>query len=85
MVLEDVRSTNFEVPLQVKSILFFHLKIYNCYKERKEKQKPKKETKKLIGCGSLFIVFYKYTFNTSNVGFKGPKRFIWRKADVRGI
>ena len=51
MVLEDVRPTNFEVPLQVKSILFFHLKIYNCYKERKEKQKPKKETKKLIGCG----------------------------------
>ena len=50
MVLEDVRPTNFEVPLQVKSILFFHLKIYNCYKERKEEQNPKKETKKLIGC-----------------------------------
>ena len=51
MVLEDVRPTNFEVPLQVKSILFFHLKIYNCYKERKEKETPQKETKKLIGCG----------------------------------
>ena len=51
MVLEDVSPTNFEAPLQVKSILFCHLKIYNCYKERKEKQKPKKETKKLIGSG----------------------------------
>ena len=46
MVLEDVRPTNFEVPLQVKSILFFHLKIYNCYKERKEKQKPQKRNQK---------------------------------------
>ena len=36
MVLQDARATNFEVPLQVKSILFRHLKIYNCYKERNE-------------------------------------------------
>ena len=65
-------------PFKSSQFYFSTLKYTIVIRKEKKNKNPKKETKKLIGCGSLFIVFYKYTFNTKNGGFtpdksRGPK------------
>ena len=65
-------------PFKSSQFYFATLKYTIVIRKEKKNKNPKKKPKSLLDVGSLFIVFYKYTFNAENGGFapdksRGPK------------